>query len=99
MGGEKLVDDATRRRKKGFDTAFMMAKDHSMFAYAQTRHAFKIAMQDFDITAPVYQTKDGSLHPAPGLGSKCPLVHSHLLRDGYFSRQGMRQGGTSACRI
>ena len=34
MGGEKLVDDATRRREKNFDAALMMAKDHSMFAYA-----------------------------------------------------------------
>ena len=54
MGGEKLVDDATRRREKYFDAALMMAKDHSMFAYAQTRQAFKIAMQRFDVTAPVY---------------------------------------------
>jgi len=34
MGGEKLVDNATRRREKDFDSTLMMAKDHSMFAYA-----------------------------------------------------------------
>ncbi len=34
VGSEKLVDDATRRRKKNFDAALMMAKDHSMLAYA-----------------------------------------------------------------